>query len=67
MVGVIQGSYWNHRRIWIHQKNGEVWIAAHTNKNWYSLKREISIALDGTGIKEPIDQLTKETDVIRGS
>ena len=63
MVGVIQGSYWNHRRIWIYQKNGEVWIAAHTNKNWYSLKREISIALDGTGIKEPIDQLTKETDV----
>ena len=43
MIGVIQGSYWNHRRIWIKQKNGEVWVAAHTNKNWYGLKREISI------------------------
>ena len=63
MIGVIQGSYWNHRRIWINQKNGEVWIAAHTNKNWYGLKREISIVLEGTGINEPTDQLTKETDV----
>ena len=37
--------------------NGEVWVAGHTNKNWYGLKREISIVLEGTGIKEPIDQL----------
>ena len=41
MIGVIQGAYWNHRRIWIQHKNGEIWIAAHTNKNWYGLKREI--------------------------
>ena len=22
MIGVIQGAYWNHRRIWIQRKNG---------------------------------------------
>ena len=37
--------------------NGEVWVAGHTNKNWYGLKREISNVLEGTGINEPIDQL----------
>ena len=50
MIGVIQGSYWNHRRIWIKRKDGEIWLAAHTNKNWYGLKREISVVLEATGI-----------------
>ena len=45
MIGVIQGAYWNHRRIWVQSKNGEIWIAAHTNKNWYGLKREIESVL----------------------
>ena len=53
MIGVIQGAYWNHRRIWIRRMNGEIWVAAHTNKNWYGLKREISAILEGTGINEP--------------
>lgn len=35
MVGVIQGMYWNHRRIWIQRVNDEWWIAGHTNKNWF--------------------------------
>ncbi|MCQ6273834.1 cytochrome c biogenesis protein [Bacillus sp. V3B] len=62
MIGVIQGAYWNHRRIWVRKVNGEVWVAGHTNKNWYGLKREISAVLDGTGIKEPFDQLDTEKD-----
>ena len=57
MFGVIQGAYWNHRRIWIQRINGQVWVAGHTNKNWYGLKREISVILEGTGINEPRDQL----------
>ncbi len=32
MVGVAQGAYWNHRRIWIQQKNNKVLLAAHVNK-----------------------------------
>ncbi|WP_071395630.1 cytochrome c biogenesis protein ResB [Bacillus tuaregi] len=60
MLGVIQGSYWNHRRIWLRKVNGELWVAGHTNKNWYGLKKEISAVLEGTGISEPVDQLDEE-------
>jgi cytochrome c biogenesis protein len=60
MIGVIQGAYWNHRRIWIQNKNGEVWVAAHTNKNWYGLKREIETVITDTLIEMPEDQLQRE-------
>ncbi|WHX99142.1 cytochrome c biogenesis protein ResB [Neobacillus sp. DY30] len=60
MIGVIQGAYWNHRRIWVQNKNGEIWIAAHTNKNWYGLKREIESTLSETKINIPIDQIQRE-------
>lgn len=62
MVGVAQGSYWNHRRIWIRRKDDEIWVAAHTNKNWFGIKKEISFALEGSGIEEPVDQLQEEQD-----
>ncbi|PLS01620.1 cytochrome c biogenesis protein ResB [Neobacillus cucumis] len=61
MIGVIQGAYWNHRRIWVQNKNGQVWVAAHTNKNWYGLKREIETVLKGTKLDIPEDQQQKET------
>jgi cytochrome c biogenesis protein len=60
MIGVIQGAYWNHRRIWVQKKNGQVWIAAHTNKNWYGLKREIETVLADTKLGIPEDQLQNE-------
>lgn len=60
MIGVIQGSYWNHRRIWIRQKDGHLYIAGHTNKNWYGLKKELDLALKGTSIAAPEDQVEKE-------
>jgi cytochrome c biogenesis protein len=60
MVGVIQGAYWNHRRIWIQQTNEKTWIAAHTNKNWHGIKREIGQIIEGTKLKEPEDQLVNE-------
>ncbi len=56
MIGVIQGSYWNHRRIWIREKEGQIYVAGHTNKNWHGLKREIQLVLAGTAIPEPIDR-----------
>lgn len=56
MIGVIQGAYWNHRRIWIQQKEGQIWIAAHTNKNWYGLKQEIEKVLRDTKLNIPEDQ-----------
>lgn len=60
MVGVAQGAYWNHRRIWIRKKENEIWVAAHTNKNWYGIKKEIAFALEGSGIEEPVDQLQEK-------
>ncbi|EIJ78727.1 ResB family protein [Bacillus methanolicus PB1] len=60
MIGVVQGAYWNHRRIWIRKIGDEVWAAAHTNKNWHGLKREIQTVFADTGIKEPEDQLQSD-------
>lgn len=60
MIGVIQGAYWNHRRIWVQNKNGQVWIAAHTNKNWYGLKQELEKILADTKLPMPEDQLQSE-------
>ncbi|UOQ42666.1 cytochrome c biogenesis protein ResB [Halobacillus salinarum] len=56
MIGVMQGMYWNHRRIWLQPRKNGVWIAGHTNKNWFALRREITKVIDSTGITEPKDQ-----------
>ncbi|MBM7661178.1 cytochrome c biogenesis protein [Bacillus mesophilus] len=61
MIGVIQGMYWNHRRIWVHQQDNEIWIAAHTNKNWFGIKKELEIVLDGTDVTVPADQSEEQT------
>ncbi|HWO98179.1 MAG TPA: cytochrome c biogenesis protein ResB [Bacillus sp. (in: firmicutes)] len=63
MIGVIQGMYWNHRRIWVQRVGKELWIAGHTNKNWYGLKNEINTILKGTAITAPEDQGDKEKKV----
>ncbi|MCH1624795.1 cytochrome c biogenesis protein ResB [Ferdinandcohnia quinoae] len=62
MIGVIQGMYWNHRRIWIQRKDNEVMVAGHTNKNWYGLKNEIRNILTDTKIAEPIDQVDNKKE-----
>ncbi|MGG3891848.1 cytochrome c biogenesis protein ResB [Metabacillus fastidiosus] len=60
MIGVIQGMYWNHRRIWIKRNGDEILVAGHTNKNWYGLSNELKYVLDGTSINIPADQKDKE-------
>lgn len=60
MIGVIQGMYWNHRRIWIKQSENEILVAGHTNKNWYGLSNELKHILQGTSIHIPKDQTEKE-------
>lgn len=56
MIGVIQGAYWNHRRFWLLRKDGKVFVAAHTNKNYYGIKTEIAAILEGTDVPIPLDQ-----------
>ena len=60
MIGVAQGAYWNHRRIWIRRIGDKVWVAGHTNKNWHGLKREIEVVFEGTGLNVPKDQQQDE-------
>lgn len=60
MVGVIQGMYWNHRRIWVQRVENEWWIAGHTNKNWYGLRKEIEKVLEGTNIPQPNDKVNEK-------
>ncbi|WP_442594631.1 cytochrome c biogenesis protein ResB [Neobacillus sp. D3-1R] len=62
MIGVMQGAYWNHRRIWIQQVQGNTWISAHTNKNWYGLKREIHSIIEDTKLEDPQDQINNEKE-----
>lgn len=60
MIGVIQGMYWNHRRIWMQRIDGEWWIAGHTNKNWYGFRNEIETVLSGTAVPQPEDKALME-------
>ncbi|WP_349407611.1 cytochrome c biogenesis protein ResB [Pseudalkalibacillus sp. SCS-8] len=60
MIGVVQGLYWNHRRIWLKLKDDEVWVAAHTNKNWHGIKRELSDVTSKLQLNQIIDQHDQE-------
>ncbi|WP_164218200.1 cytochrome c biogenesis protein ResB [Virgibacillus sp. YIM 98842] len=56
MIGVIQGMYWQHRRIWLRPTSDGVMLAAHTNKNWHGVQKDIEKAIDGTKINMVEDQ-----------
>ncbi|WP_432359119.1 cytochrome c biogenesis protein ResB [Sporosarcina sp. UB5] len=62
MIGVIQGSYWNHRRIWVQKGEGDnLLIAAHTNKNWFSLKKELDTVKEYAHLPNYEDRLDNES------
>ncbi|WP_249871901.1 cytochrome c biogenesis protein ResB [Oceanobacillus saliphilus] len=56
MIGVTQGMYWQHRRIWINPKGNGVLLAAHTNKNWFGINKDIEKVLKNTSIAMVVDQ-----------
>ncbi|HLR73192.1 MAG TPA: cytochrome c biogenesis protein ResB [Pseudogracilibacillus sp.] len=56
MIGVIQGMYWQHRRIWINPYGKGIMLAAHTNKNWFGVKKDIESSIKDTNIQMVIDQ-----------
>ncbi|KGX85957.1 cytochrome c biogenesis protein ResB [Pontibacillus litoralis] len=60
MIGVVQGMYWPHRRIWIQPKEQGFWLAAHTNKNWFGMKKEIQQVIEGTDVPMVNDQVEQE-------
>lgn len=50
MIGLVMGFYWQHRRVWVRWKEGVLYIGAHTNKNWFPLRRELQQAAERIGI-----------------
>lgn len=50
MLGLTMGSYWNHRRIWLRFDEQTVTIGAHTNKNWFAMRKDLSDCLNQVGI-----------------
>lgn len=62
MIGVIQGSYWHHRRIWIQKgDSNEMYLASHTNKNWFTLKKEMNAVKEYAGLPDYEDREDKES------
>ena len=63
MIGVIQGMYWQHRRVWIQEDSeGHLLIAAHTNKNWFSLRKELDKIRETADLPAYIDRQDPELD-----
>lgn len=56
MIGVIQGMYWQHRRIWMRREGDGILLAAHTNKNWFGIKKDIETSIENTTIEMVVDQ-----------
>lgn len=57
MIGLVMGMYWQHRRIWISVEGATVILAAHTNKNWFGLKKEVAHASTQAGLAVTPKQL----------
>ena len=63
LLGVAIGSYWNHRRVWIEQlADGKIRLAAHTNKNWFSIKKDLDAVTEHAKLPQYIDQLDDEKE-----
>lgn len=63
MIGLIMGFYFQHRRIWLRIDDGVLTLGAHTNKNWFALRREIAAILKQMDIE--VDEKSLENN--RGS
>ncbi|WP_059104878.1 cytochrome c biogenesis protein ResB [Shouchella shacheensis] len=56
MIGLVQGSHWTHRRIWVLQEGNSVIVSAYTNKNWFAFRRELVQLTEAIGLEQPIDR-----------
>ena len=50
ILGLTMGTYWNHRRIWLRVDDGIVTIGAHTNKNWFAMRKDTAYCMQQAGI-----------------
>jgi cytochrome c biogenesis protein len=64
MLGLVIGSYFSHRRIWIEQlADGTIRYAAHTNKNWLKIKKELDTLVKATNLPPYIDRIDAEREL----
>ena len=67
LIGLFIGSYINHRRIWINADGDTMKIAAHTNKNYFGLKKEMNAVLKTHHLAQVYDKQEKEeNDKLKG-
>ncbi|WP_312108674.1 cytochrome c biogenesis protein ResB [Brevibacillus reuszeri] len=59
MVGVAMGFFWQHRRIWVQFQDGTILMAAHTNKNWFGLRREVDGLVEQMKFPVTIEEKSK--------
>lgn len=62
MIGLVMGFYWHHRRIWLKFTEDELLIGAHTNKNWFGIRKELADALAQMDIHVEPRSLEKEVN-----
>ncbi|MBT9281929.1 MAG: cytochrome c biogenesis protein ResB [Hydrogenibacillus schlegelii] len=58
VLGLFMGFYFQHRRIWIRREGETLLVAAHTNKNWFGLKKELVGLFREAGL--PLDEAAIE-------
>lgn len=62
MIGVVMGSYWSHRRLWLQKtKDGRLLLAAHTNKNWFSMKKDLDAVTEFAHLPAWVDQQDQDS------
>ncbi|MFM1652767.1 cytochrome c biogenesis protein ResB [Brevibacillus sp. B_LB10_24] len=62
LIGVVMGLYWQHRRIWVHFAGDRLYIAGHTNKNWFGLRKEVEFLT--TSMNLPVQLVLDSTKPI---
>jgi cytochrome c biogenesis protein len=51
MIGVVMGLYWQHRRIWVRIDDLQLTLGAHTNKNWFGMRKDTALILSKSGLE----------------
>ncbi|GAA4709388.1 cytochrome c biogenesis protein ResB [Brevibacillus fulvus] len=59
ILGLVMGFYWQHRRIWLQRNGDTLHLAAHTNKNWFGIRKEVDHLVEKLELVMLIEQKKK--------
>lgn len=61
MFGIVIGAYFNHRRVWLELlEDGSIRYAAHTNKNWSTIKKDLDAIVAHAHLPHYVDRQDEE-------